>query len=108
MLINLNGLIDVSAPYFSILVIIVLLLFVWTVWGSKERLIIEGLVDGGSEAVAPIAPIAAPIAAPIFTLTPNTAGATNAVLTIATTMRIEKDSIGTKTIVMPAGNDIEA
>ena len=87
MLINLNGLIDVSAPYFSILVIIVLLLFVWTVWGSKERLIIEG-IDGALPAPTPATPVA-----PIFTLTPSTAGDTNAVLKIATTMRIEKDSI---------------
>ena len=43
----MNGLFNVlnpAGPYFSILVIIVLLLFVWVVWGSNERLIIEGAV----------------------------------------------------------------
>jgi hypothetical protein len=79
---NLNGVFNASSPYFSILVIVVMLLFIWTVWGSKERLIIEGLP-----------------AAPIFTLAPLTAGAANAVLTIATTMRIAKD--GVITIILP-------
>lgn len=106
MLINLNGLIDVSAPYFSILVIIVLLLFVWTVWGSKERLIIEGLVDGAAQLASvqeiestPVRPTPATPAPPIFALEPNTAGDTNAVLKIETTMHIEKD--GVLTIILP-------
>ena len=157
MLLNMLN-VDVSGPYFSILVIIVLLLFVWTVWGSKERLIIEG-VDGaaqvavalpdaltpaqGSVAVPeeltqasrpsvprpvllpaeeeltqtsrPLVPTSVllpvqeeltqaprplvPIqVAPIFTLTPSTAGTTNAVLGINTLMRIKKDGIITITL----------
>ena len=138
--------VDVSGPYFSILVIIVLLLFVWTVWGSKERLIIEG-VDGALPAPTSVAPTPAPTpaptsvaptpvaptpvlppvteeltqaprplvpipvptpvaptpvapapVAPIFTLTPSTAGTTNAVLGINTLMRIKKDGIITITL----------
>ena len=98
----MNGLFNVlnpAGPYFSILVIIVLLLFVWVVWGSNERLIIEGAVGDSAVVETTSAPATTTPPAATFTLTPNTAGAQNAVLAINTTLAIKRDGI--LTLILP-------
>lgn len=76
--ININKL--VPEPYFSILVIVVVLLFAWVVWGTKDRLIIDGMVGAG--------------AASTFTLSPNVAGGTAATtLIVKTSLLIKPDGV---------------
>lgn len=77
--ININNM--VREPYFSILVIVVLLLFLWTAWGTKDRLIIDGMVGAG--------------AADTFALAPNLAGGTAAsTLTVTnTSLLIKPDGV---------------
>ena len=62
---------NANSPYFSILVIVVLLLFIWVVWGSNERLIIEGI----DSTISPATPGATAPATPGATA-PATPGAT--------------------------------
>ena len=70
----------VREPYFSILVIVVLLLFLWTAWGTKDRLIIDGMTGAG--------------AADTFALVPNLAGGTAAsTLTVLTSLLIKPDGV---------------
>ena len=103
---------NANSPYFSILVIVVLLLFIWAIWGSNERLIIEGIdstiapATPGTTVPATPTPEAPSITIPdtgseptAFTLTPGTAGAPNAVLTINTNLSIKKDGI--LTLILP-------
>ena len=76
--ININKIIP--EPYFSILVIVVLLLLVWVAWGTKDRLIIDGMVGTGAPST--------------FTLTPNVAGGTAATtLSVSTTLLIKRDGV---------------
>ena len=76
--ININNM--VREPYFSILVIVVLLLFLWTAWGTKDRLIIDGMVGTGPTGT--------------FVLAPNVAGGTAAsTLTVSTSLLIKSDGV---------------
>lgn len=83
---NLNGAFNVSSPYFSILVIVVLLIFTWSVWGSNDRLIIEGF------------PEVSPDTVPTFSLKPNVASTLSATLAINTSLKIKRDGVLTLTL----------
>ena len=76
--ININKFIP--EPYFSILVIVVLLLFAWVVWGTKDRLIIDGMVGAG--------------AASTFVLAPTVAGGvSDTTLAVRTSLLIKPDGV---------------
>ena len=76
--ININKF--VPEPYFSILVIVVLLLFAWVVWGTKDRLVIDGMVGTG--------------AAGTFVLSPTIAGGIAATtLAVRTSLLIKRDGV---------------
>lgn len=76
--ININKFIP--EPYFSILVIVVMILFAWVVWGTKDRLVIDGMVGTS--------------AAGTFVLLPSIAGGVAATtLAVRTSLLIKPDGV---------------